>query len=598
MKIRGHSVSGWSILVTVLLLSGCGGGSETSQPSAQEDGPLVATVGERPVSKAYYEARLERMDREFLPDTLDMAGKRTFLDFIINKELMAQKAEELGLAEDPRIVSTLQTLQDNMVYNQAGEQLCEGKIAASEEEVQAFYEAKKEQVLAKHSLVATREQADAVYDKLVAGEDFDKLVQEYSTVPRADAEGMVIPVTQRGVFGWVAYGTTQPWVEEALFASELDVPVQPLQTAYGWHVFVPIDRQSKRLEPLSEIRGPIETQISLRKKRVIVEEYYEGILKDAGFELDESALNFAYEMFPEDESPENAPSPQTEIKPVIAFSIADRARFLMRVGDKRYTLGDFSDQYDETSWFVRPKRNYGTLGLYFWIRNGWLKPLQLERAYADGVQNDPSVVAEITKRREQMSVNFLHQNLIASQTPEFSEEEMRAFYEKHLDVYVDKEKRLFNLIFHPREQVVRRAYKLIQDGADFVETAIRFNDHATEERHVQTPAFARDDAEFAGIAEVGYSLEKGQMSEPFKTENGWVVMQFVLEIPEKPFEFEEIREFVTRDLVSEWNEKRLNELLEEWKQEFPVKIYDDVLADVEVRRDDVVIPGSKATGAE
>lgn len=598
MKIRRHSVSGWSTLFAVLLLAGCSGNSEKSQAPAQEDGPLVATVGGRPVTKAYYETRLERMDREFLPDTLDMAGRRKFLDFILNKELMALKAEEMGLTEDPRVVSNLQLIQDSMVYNQALEQRCEGKITATEEEVQAFYEAKKEQVLAKHILVPTKALADEVYAKLVAGEDFDALVQQYSTVPTEDDDGIIIPLSQRAIFGWVEYGRTQPWVEEPLFNSKLNEPLQPLQTAYGWHVFMAVDRQPKRIEPLEEIRGLIETQISLRKKRAISEEYYEGILKDVGFELDEDALNFAYDMFPEDVGPESAPNPQNEVKPVIPFSIADRARFLMRVGDKRYTLGDFSDKYDATNWFERPKRNYGTLGLYYWIRNGWLKPLQMERAYADGIQNTPAVVDEISKRREQMSVNFLHENLIGSQTPEFSEEEMRAFYEKHLDVYVDKEKRLFNLIFHPRERVVRRAYQAILDGADFVETAIRFNDNATEAHHVQTPAFARDDPEFAAIAEVGFSLKKGEMSEPFKADNGWVLMQFAVEIPEKPFEFEAIRDFITRDMTTEWSENRLNELLEEWKQEYPIKVYDDVLAEAEVRRDDVFVPGRTATGAE
>jgi parvulin-like peptidyl-prolyl isomerase len=527
-----------------------------------------------------------------------MAGKRKFLEFIINKELMALKAEELGIAEDPKIVNVLTMLQDNMVYQQATDRLVEGKIEPTEEEVLAFYEAKKEQVLAKHILVATKSVADDVYAKLVAGAKFDDMVEEFSTVPTMDAEGMMIPLQQRAIFGWVEYGTTQPWIEEPLFKGQINEPLEPLQTAYGWHVFMAIDRQPKRFEPLAEARKLIEDQIRLRKKRVIIEEYYEGILKDVGFEMDDTALNFAYDMFPEDVGPENAPNPETEIKPVIPFSMADRARFLMRVGDKRYTLGDFSDYYDSISWFERPKRNYGTMGLYFWIRNGWLKPLQMERAYADGVQNDALIVNEIAKRREQMSVNFLHENLIGSQVPEFTEEAMRTYYQEHQEVYVDKEKRLFNVVYHQRERVVRRAYEAIQGGADFVETAIRFNDHATEVDHVRTPAFARDDPEFAAIAEVGYSLEKGEMSEPFKTETGWVLMQFALEIPEKPFEFDEVRSSVETDMSNQWSEDRLNELLEEWRQQFPIEIFDKVLAEAEVRRDDVVIPGGRDAGAE
>jgi hypothetical protein len=216
----------------------------------------------------------------------------------------------------------------------------------------------------------------------------------------------------------------------------------------------------------------------------------------------------------------------------------------------------------------------------------------------DGVDKDPSVVEEVTRRREQMMVNYLHTTLIGSQVPEFTEEQMVTFYENHLDVYVDKEKRIFNLIFHPRERVIRRAYEVIQDGGDFIETAINFNDNATEARHVQTPAFARDDADFEGIAEEGYSLELKEISEPFKTKDGWVLLQYALGVAEKPLDFDTIREFIIRDLTNEWGEKRLNELLEEWKQQYKVEIFDDVLANIEVRRDDVFVPGRSGSGVE
>ena len=88
------------------------------------------------------------------------------------------------------------------------------------------------------------------------------------------------------------------------------------------------------------------------------------------------------------------------------------------------------------------------------------------------------------------------------------------------------------------------------------------------------------------------------MSEPFKTEDGWVLLQYALNIPEKPFEFEAIREFILRDMKSDWSEKRLNALLDEWKQQYEIEIHDDVLAEAEVRRDDVVVPDTSASGAE
>jgi len=596
---RRHPVTlGLGLLISAFLVGACGGGSDSSGTSSKDDGPAVAQVGERSITKGYYETRLQKMDRTFLPDTLDMAGKRKFLDFIINKELMALKAEEMGLADEPDIIRTLKLIQDNLVYGRATERISEGRIDASDVEIEQFYKNSQTQVLCKHILVATETEADIVYKKLREGADFDQLVREFTTVPAEDAGGEPITVTQRAIFGWIEYGKTQPWIEKAVFGGELSIPLEPLRTAYGWHVFMPIEHQTKRQQPLSEMRDLIAKQISLRKKRVLVEAYYRSILDEHGFDLEETSVDLVYKMLPEDVDPRERPDASTEIKPVIPFSIADRTKLLFRLDGKKYSIGDFSDQYDESSWFERPKRNFGSQGLYYWIRNGWLKPLQMEQAYADGVDRDESVVEEVERRREQMMVNYLHTSLIGSQVPDFTEEQMVAFYESHLDVYVDKEKRIFNLIYHPRERVVRRAYKLIQDGADFVETAINFSDNATEPHHVQTPAFARDDEDFKEIAEVGYALELKGISEPFKTENGWVLMQYFLGIAEKPFEFESIREFILRDLRNEWGEKRLNELLVEWKQQYKVEIFEDVLVNVEVRRDDVFVPGKSLSGAE
>ena len=175
------------------------------------------------------------------------------------------------------------------------------------------------------------------------------------------------------------------------------------------------------------------------------------------------------------------------------------------------------------------------------------------------------------------------------------------FFKDHASVYVDKEKRICNLIFHPRERVVRRAYEEIKGGADFVQTAIRYNDSATEPKDVQTPPFSADETKFHDIAQVAFALKKGEVSEPFKTtepSQGWVTLQVQQIIPERPFVLEDVREFVVKDWQAQWSEDHLNALLVEWKQKMPIQIDDNVLAAAAVRRDDVFVPGrTMAAGA-
>src|SRR5262245_3735165 len=130
-------------LVAIAACNKGGGGAKTSE----SQGEVVARVGGRPITKSYYEQRLAKMERRFLPDTLDLAGRKQFLDFIVNKELMALKAEELKYDEDPRITNSIRLYEDNLAANAAIDRLCDGKLTVTQAESDAFHGQKKRVVV-------------------------------------------------------------------------------------------------------------------------------------------------------------------------------------------------------------------------------------------------------------------------------------------------------------------------------------------------------------------------------------------------------------------------------------------------------------------
>jgi len=563
--------------------------------SSSGGGAIVARVGDRVITRSYYEDRLAKMDRKFLPDTLDLAGKRRFLDFIINKEVMAKKAEELQYDADPQIAKTIQTLEDGLTLNTAVDKICEGKLEASEQEIQDFFDKQKTEVVVKHILVKDRELATELQKRLQGGAEFDSLASQYSTVPRQDVNtGEALAVAQRVSFGPVRYGDAMLPVEQAVFALQEGQVSPPVQTAYGWHLFKAVERNEVRRGEIGEAHDRIATQIKLRKKRVLVEAYYEGILRDHRFKWDEQAASLVYDRLPPDVGPENRPDPATEVKPVLPFKEEERQRVFFEIDGKKHTLADFSDRYDATSWFERPKRNAGAMGLRYWVRDRWLRDRQLERARKNHVHELPQVANEVKLRREQIMVGMLHENLVAGQAPEPTEAQIQEFFDKHKDTYVMQEMRRASLVFSPQEKVVRRAYDEIARGADFVATAVKYNERATEPKDVQTQDFGRDAPEFAEIAPKVFALQLGQHTEPFKTSQGWVILQVAHIEAARPFALLEIKDQVIQDYKNQWSEDKLNELLAEWKKGIKVDVDDKALAGTEVKRTDVVVPGVAA----
>lgn len=573
------------ILSLVVLTVACN--SKSPGPDAAA-GPIVARVGTHTISKNYYEERIAKMERKFLPDTLDMAGKRKFLDTIINKEVMALKAEDLGYADDPDLQQVLQSFEETLLHNKSVELAIQDKIGVTEEEIQAFYDKSKEDVLVKHILLPTHSAAEEVVEELRAGADFDSMVDVHSLVPRTAADGSDIPLQQRAIFGWLSYGEANPEVERAAFDTPMSQYSDPVLTAYGWHIFMPYSRRDHKRPPFADEHDRIQRQIEARKRRSATNEYYESILKDHGFVMHDDALAIAFDKLPPD--PQDFPDPNTEVKPIIDYTYQERQMPLFEVDGKTYTIGDFSDRYDSTNFQERPKKWTGSQGLYFWIRDVWMKPLQVEQARKDGVDKLPEVATEIKLRREMFMVGGLHNRLIDSQTPEPTEEQIQETYNKHADAYVEKEKRVCNLIYHLRERVVRRAYEEIQGGADFVETAIRYNDNAVKPEDVRTAAFSEDDEKHAELVSHAFALDLKGISEPFKTKEGWVCLQVEQIIPKRQFALDEIRDTVIQDWKTEWGENRLNELLQEWKKEYPITVDDEVLSKVHIDRDDVYVP--------
>ena len=553
---------------------------------------VVATVGGRPITLSYYEQRLAKMDRHFLPDTLDMAGKRKFLDFIVNKEFMVLRAEELQYGDDPIVTGNMKILEENLTINGALDQLTKGKLEPTDAEIDAFEQKKTQKTMAKQLAVKTRAEADEVRKKLQAVPISIAVARQVSILPKVSAKGDSIPDLMR-INMEVAFGDAIIPVEEAVFATAVGEISEPVQTGYGWQLFKPISIAEVARSPLdAEGRRRIGVQIQLRRKRRLVEDYYEGILQEHKFKLDENTLAMLYDKLPEDLAPESAPDPTKEEKPILPLSHEDRSRFLFEVDGQKHTAGDFSDKYDQTNWFERPKRITGSVGIRFWIRDRWLRPLQLERARRDGIPQLPVVADELKMRREQMMISVLHQNLVGDQAPVPNDQQMEEFYEKHKDVYVSPEHRRCNVIVNPQERIVRRAAEEIKGGKDFVEVAIAYNENASSPEQVKTPEFGRDTEGFKEIAPAAFELQKiGEHTEPFKVSTMWVMLQLDAIIPVRQFPLDEILEDVATDWQNQWREDKLNELLLDWKSKVPIQVNDKVLEKAEVQRDDVFVPG-------
>ncbi|MBN1120102.1 MAG: peptidylprolyl isomerase [Anaerolineae bacterium] len=95
----------------------------------------------------------------------------------------------------------------------------------------------KTMLLASHILVETEEEAQAVLDRLAAGEEFETIAAEVSIDASTAYRG--------GDLGWFGRGQMVEPFEEAAFALDVGEVSEPVQSDYGWHIIKLYDRDDE-----------------------------------------------------------------------------------------------------------------------------------------------------------------------------------------------------------------------------------------------------------------------------------------------------------------------------------------------------------------
>jgi peptidyl-prolyl cis-trans isomerase C len=221
-----------------------------AQQSAAADNPVVAIVDGVAIHRSQVEDTARSLPQQYQQMPMQVLFGM-LLDRVIDFQLLANEAERQNLEKDPTVQVSLaeartEVLRDALIRRKIEEGTTDAKLHERYDQLKQSPNFAQPEVHARHILLKSKEDAQAVIKELQGGADFAKLAQQHSTGPSA-ANG--------GDLGYFRHDQMVPAFADAAFALQPgQFTTEPVQTQFGWHVIMVLDRRT--VEPSFEESEP------------------------------------------------------------------------------------------------------------------------------------------------------------------------------------------------------------------------------------------------------------------------------------------------------------------------------------------------------
>lgn len=256
--MTGKLITTLAILLATLILFSCSGLNDQT----------VAVVNG-------YEITMQEFTDYFPSDRLTFASvddelerKKMALDSIVIARLMIQAAYEKGMDESEELARVVLANKDNFLLDALYKSEISDRATASDTEIRDFYDKLDIRVHVSQMIIADPDTAQVVFERLKAGESFEKLAYDYSMVPSAKKD--------KGDLGYITWGTLIDEAQEVAFQMEPGELSPPIESFLGHHILKVHDRKpNDELRSFDAMKDELGQQVSGLKSYRATRKFFE-----------------------------------------------------------------------------------------------------------------------------------------------------------------------------------------------------------------------------------------------------------------------------------------------------------------------------------
>lgn len=481
--------------------------------------------------------------------------KIKLLNAMIQRELLVQGAQHLGLHRDTTFLDFRRKIEHDLLRDRMISQLVAGPIEVSESEIEQLYRWREQESRARVIFTQNREAAGAALAQVRGGIDFALVANRFNP------PGFTPP---GGDIGFVPPGYLQPPLDDIVRTAVPGRLYGPIEAPpQGWFVIRVEERRPRKTEPLDRERAMLSEVIRQRKQVISVvravdrlkQEYAIHVRPGAPQELISRALRSL--------------SDSTGRLPPL--TLGESAAILADYRGGSYTMGD---AYQELQGGAVSRPDFRSLpSVDHWLEARAIDRVLLSEANARKYEDDPSLQRALRERLNDYLIEGYYNREVLVKTLA-NEEQAAAFYARNPEA-INSLGQVKVLTVTLRDSAAARQLLLAAPHMPGLREAVAAAGLGAPVQS-QTVQYPAPDPIWMAIEPYLRSTPPGGYAGPFGLPAGWMVIQVVDKTQQAP-PFETLPQGAKESLIAqatdELRQARLRAITDSLRTEFHVTVY-------------------------
>ncbi|UCE24484.1 MAG: peptidylprolyl isomerase [Candidatus Zixiibacteriota bacterium] len=546
-----------TILLIALAVGGCGKSGDRT----------IATVGDYKITADEFNEFFNQIRMTFATGEEEYNKRREILDSMIVTRLLIQGAYELNIDKLEDLAHTVAANRDRFLISALYQKHIADEAQPTDAEMQDFYNNLEYRIRVSHIVVRDQDTAQALFERVKNGENFEQLAFEYSIDPDAKRN--------KGDLGYLLWGATVDEFQQAAFSMQPGEVSPPVKSRYGHHIIKVVDKQlNETRSDFESMKESLKNQLLRRKAMILLEEYFDLLKAKYPIAIDTATCQYILHKREQLYPPQLlATLPRNDFD-IDALDRNEKELVLATWGTGQISLVEYLTQLKNLPPDLRPEfDNYDSLVTIVFE----MKKTQFltGEALAEGMDQDENYIRSMKMFKEFNMADIMKNDSIQGAPPP-DDAALRTFYEENIADYTTPPKIHVHEILLSDELTAQKLAKEIKSFNTFKERAAQLTERPGK-RSRWGDLGVIEERWYPEIFEAAEKVGVGQIGGPVMTMGKYSIFYVVEKVEPEIKDFLDVKRKISDRVIFEQKNQAIQTWIDERLKATEVDVDEDAL---------------------